>query len=103
MLLRSLAIPSNPNDILGISGCTEWRFGRVSVISLVKTDVNLLTSVLALLMFVAAGMPEGVCSVGMPWFSLRSDFMKVQNGFWVCFKVFFVEHFFEVGLMAGCT
>ena len=40
MLLRSLAIPANPNDILGISGCTEWRFGRVSVISLVKTDVN---------------------------------------------------------------
>ena len=40
MLLRSLAIPSNPNDILGISGCTEWRFGRVSVISLVNTDVN---------------------------------------------------------------
>ena len=28
MLLRSLAIPSNPNDILGISGCTEWRFGK---------------------------------------------------------------------------
>ena len=45
MLLRSLAIPSNPNDILGdilgMSGCTEWRLGRVYVIiSFVKTDVN---------------------------------------------------------------
>ena len=40
MLLRSLAIPSNPNDILGMSGCTEWMLGRVSVISFVKTGVN---------------------------------------------------------------
>ena len=40
MLLSSLAIPSNPNEILGMSGCTEWRLGRVSVISFVKTDVN---------------------------------------------------------------
>ena len=42
-------------------------------------------------MFVAAGMPEGVCSVGMscPWFSLPSDF--------------FFEHFFEVRLMTGCN
>ena len=75
MLLRSLAIPSNPNDILGICGCTEWRFGRVSVIYLVNIDVNRLTNVLALLMFVAAGMLGGGYGVGMPWFSLRSDFM----------------------------
>ena len=40
MLVRSLAIPSNPNYILGMSGCTEWRFGRVYVISFVKTDLK---------------------------------------------------------------
>ena len=40
MLLMSLAIPSSPNDILAMSGCTEWRLGTGSVFSFVKTGVN---------------------------------------------------------------
>ena len=31
-------------------------------------------------MSVAAGMPVGVCGVGMPWLSFRRDFMYDQNG-----------------------
>ena len=49
MLLRSVAIPSSSNAILGIYGWTEWRLGRNCVISFMKTDVNWLTSVFALL------------------------------------------------------
>ena len=66
--------------MLGISGCVDRMWGRVSRFSDVNTDVNWLTKALALLVSVAAGMPEGVCSVGMPWLSFRKHFMYDQNG-----------------------
>ena len=50
-------------------------WGRVSRFSDVNTEVNCLTRALALLVSVAAGMPVGVCSVGMPWLSFRRDCM----------------------------
>ena len=60
----------------GISGCVDRIWGRVSRFSGVNTDVNCSTRALALLVSVAAGMPVGVCSVGMPCrLSFRRDFM----------------------------
>ena len=80
MLLKSFAIPLCPKVMLGISGCVGRMRGRVSRFSAVNTDVNWLTKALALLVSVAAGIPVGVCSVGMPWLSFRRDFMYDQNG-----------------------
>ena len=80
ILLKSFAIPICPKVMLGISGCVDRIWGRVSRFSDVNTEVNCLTRALALLVSVAAGMPVGVCSVGMPWLSFLRDFMYDQNG-----------------------
>ena len=66
--------------MLGISGCVDRIWGRVSMFSDENTEVNCLTRALALLVSVAAGMPVGVCSVGMPWLSFLRDFTYDQNG-----------------------
>ena len=55
-------------------------WGSVSRFSDVNTDVNCLTKALALLVSVAAGMPVGVCSDGMPGLSFPRNCMYDQNG-----------------------
>ena len=72
--------------MLGISGRVNRIWGRVSTFSDVNTKVNCLTRASALLVSVAAGMPVGVCSVGMPWLSFRRDVMYDQNGLGVSFS-----------------
>ena len=57
ILLKSFAIPICPKVMLGISGCVDRIWGRVSRFSDVNTDVNCLTRAFALLVSVAAGMP----------------------------------------------
>ena len=66
--------------MLGISGCVYRMWERVSRFSDVNTYVNCLTSALSVLVSVAAGIPVGVCSIGMPWLSFHSHFMYDQNG-----------------------
>ena len=68
-----------PKVMLGISRCIDRMWGRVSRFSDVNTDDNWLTKALALLVYVAARMPDGVCSVRIPWLSFRRDFMYDQN------------------------
>ena len=54
ILLKSFAIPICPKVMLGISGCVDRIWGRVSRFSDVNTDVNCLTRALALLVYFAA-------------------------------------------------
>ena len=66
ILLKSFAIPICPKVMLGISGCVDRIWGRVSRFSDVNTDVNCSTRSFALLVSVADGMPVGIVALECP-------------------------------------